>query len=97
MLTKEEVAKYLKYYKEQHRDEYKLLRLGIFGSVARGESGQNSDLDVVVEFSQPNLFILSGIKEDLQEMFHIEVDVVALSKSMNPKLRKRIERDVVYV
>ena len=97
MLTKEEVSSYLKQYKQKHLEDYHLTKLGFFGSIARGQQTQSSDLDVVVEFSKPNLFIQAGIMEDLKEKFNVDVDVIALSNHTNYKLLKRINQDVIYV
>jgi len=97
MLTKEEVSSYLKQYKQKHLKDYHLTKLGFFGSIARDKQTQSSDLDVVVEFSKPNLFIQAGIMEDLKEKFHVDVDVIALSKHTNYKLLQRINKDVIYV
>ena len=92
MISKNEVIKYLKSYKQKHPKDYHLIKLGLFGSVARDENSQESDLDIVVEFSQQNLFILSGIKEDSKEQFNTDIDVI-----INPKHIKQINKDVVYV
>lgn len=97
MITKEEVSSYLKLYKQKHINDYHLTKLGFFGSVARETYTRDSDLDIVVEFSKPNLFIQAGIMEDLKEKFNVAVDVIALSKHTNPKLLKRINKDVIYV
>ncbi len=97
MVTKKIVLDYLKAYKQKHSKEYYIDKIGIFGSVARDENRQHSDLDVVVDFSKPNLFVLAGIMEDLKEQFHVKVDVVALSNSMNPSLLRRIEKEAIYV
>ena len=97
MITKDRIINYLKHYKQNHIEDYNLTKLGIFGSIARNENTQNSDLDVVVEFSKPNLFIQAGIMQDLKDEFKVDVDVIALSKNTNPKLLKRINQDVIYV
>ena len=97
MITKDEIITFLKQYKKEHLKEYHLRKIGIFGSIARGDNHNLSDIDVVVEFTKPNLFIQAGIMEDLKEHFNIDVDVIALSNQTNPKLLKRINQDVIYV
>ena len=97
MITKEQVTTYLKKYKNLYAQKYHIKNLGIFGSIARDENTQNSDLDVVVEFSKPNLFIQAGIMQDLKDEFNVDVDVIAISDTINPKLLKRINQDVIYV
>jgi uncharacterized protein len=97
ILQKSEIINYLKEYKKLHLEDYSIKKLGLFGSVARGESTESSDLDIVVEFTKPNLFIQAGIMEELKDFFKVDVDVIALSKHTNPKLLKRINKDVIYV
>ena len=97
MLTKDIVLKYLKEYKKKHFKDYYIDKIGIFGSIVRDEIDEKSDLDIVIKFSKPNLFVQARIMQDLKEKFNINVDVVALSKSMNPKLLNRIEKEAIYV
>jgi len=97
MLNKEDILLYLGEYKITHSDEYHISKLGIFGSYARDEAKEKSDIDVVVGFDKPNLFNLSAIMLDLKEHFKTDVDVIALWDKMNPKLKKRIDRDAIYV
>jgi predicted nucleotidyltransferase len=51
---------------------------------------------VVVRILRPDLFMLVGIKNDLEERFHRPVDIVTYWKSMNQFLKKRIDREVLY-
>jgi len=94
---RDRVLEYLKEYKSQKADIYHINRVGIFGSVARGEEREDSDIDVVVEFKKPDLFNLIAIKQDLKEYFKKDVDVVALWSKINPKLKRRIDKDAIYV
>ncbi|NLX25861.1 MAG: nucleotidyltransferase [Lentisphaerae bacterium] len=91
------VLKILKKYMETHRVEMGILAMGVFGSVARNEAGQDSDVDVVVSLSTPNLFTLSRIRQDLEEELHHHVDLVSYRDRMNPFLKERIEQDACYV
>jgi len=97
MLTQKEILHYLKSYKEEKQALYHIKQIGLFGSYARGEENQNSDIDVVVDFSKPDLLNQVGIMQELEEKFHTKVDVIALWKKMNPKLLSRIQKDVIYV
>ena len=72
-------------------------KIGIFGSVARNEQTEDSDVDVCVEMKKPDLFTMVHIKEELQELFGKPVDIVRLRNNMNPMLLKQIKRDGIYV
>ncbi len=97
MLTQQEILNYLKEYKALKKDEYSIKKLGIFGSYARGDAYDGSDIDVVVDFDKPDLLNQVGIMQDLREKFNTQVDVIALWKRMNPRLLSRIQRDSIYV
>ena len=97
MLTKEHILQYLKEYKSLKKESYSIKKIGIFGSYARGEATENSDIDIVVDFDKADLFNQIGIMQELEEQFNTHVDVVALWKRMNPKLLSRIQKDAIYV
>jgi len=70
--------------------------LGIFGSVARDQATEASDVDIVVEMP-PDLFQMVHMKEDLEELLGIPVDLIRLHKHMNTFLKNRIEAEAIYV
>ena len=86
----------LRKYRILKSDIYGIIKIGIFGSVARNEQTEDSDVDVCVEMKKPDLFAMVHIKEDLQELFGKSVDIVRLRKNMNPMLLSRIQRDGIY-
>jgi predicted nucleotidyltransferase len=87
----------LKEFKATHQQEYGIDYLGIFGSYSRNDASQGSDIDVVVQLTKQDLFNIIGIKQDLEEMLHMPVDVLSYRPNMNPFLKKCIERDAIYV
>ena len=97
MLSKKEILKFLKQYKEEKKDIYHIKKLGLFGSYAKEQQSEVSDVDIVVEFNKPDLFNQIGIMQDLKEYFKKDVDVISIWKHINPKLKKRIDKDAIYV
>jgi hypothetical protein len=95
-MKQKEALKLLQLYKRQHADEFGIVRIGIFGSVARDEATDDSDVDIVVETKHPNLFKLSRIRLDLEELMHTHVDLVSYRESMNTFLKERIQKEAVY-
>ena len=93
---KTEILEILRNYKKEFAAQYGILKIGIFGSVARDEVGKDSDVDVVVRISKPDLFMLAGIKNELEERFQRTVDIVLYSENMNQFLKKRIDAESVY-
>ena len=69
-------------------------RIGVFGSYAREEDTQQSDIDILVDFTEPiTLFDLGGIKYDLTEILKRPVDIVT-ERSLNKRIREYIYRDL---
>ena len=97
MRTVNDYRKILHDFKKSHADYYGINRMGIFGSVARGEQKENSDLDVCVEMKKPDMFLLIGLKDELQNVLGCNVDVVRLRENMNPFLLNRIKKEALYV
>ena len=87
----------LKKYKERNQEKYGIQSMGLFGSVARDTMNAQSDLDIVVTLNVPDLFALIGIKQDIEEELGRPVDIVQKRDNMNPFLKKRIEREAIYV
>ena len=71
--------------------------LAVFGSVARGDATESSDLDVLVEFDRPvGLFEFIRLKYYLEELTHQRVDLVT-PDALHPALREAILGEAVYV
>ena len=95
-LNRDSVLKELKNHLSQFGRLYGVTKIGIFGSVARDEPSKNSDIDVVVEMREPDLFYIVHIKETLEKDFQRPVDVIRYRDTMNKRLKARIDREARY-
>jgi predicted nucleotidyltransferase len=95
-MSRNDILRELRLVKEELKARYGVTRIGIFGSVARGETKTESDLDVVVEM-KPNLFMRAGLKAELESRLGKSVDVVRYRQGMSRHLKERIDRDALYV
>ncbi len=76
---------------------YKAKEIGLFGSFARGEQHENSDIDLLVDFEDgADLFDLVGLSDYLEEALKQKVDVVP-KRALREELREAILREVVTV
>ena len=67
----------------------------VFGSVVRGEAGPDSDLDILVHFSdRTSLIDHIALMQDLEEMLGVKVDVVS-EKGLHPLIRDSVLSEVV--
>ena len=96
-IERDNVLRILGTHKNSLTHDYGLLKLGVFGSVARNEAGEGSDIDIVVETKVPDLLRMVNLKEDLEELLHSKVDLVRYRLRMNALLKKRIDNDAHYV
>jgi predicted nucleotidyltransferase len=84
-------------HKPEIQRKYKVKKIGIFGSYIRGQQKEKSDIDVLVEFSEPvGLFKFMDLEEYLQNLFGVKVDLVS-RKALKPHIGKRILREVIYI
>lgn len=97
MKTTKEYIELLRTYFQDNAGKYGIVRMGIFGSVARGEQNPDSDIDIFYE-GEANILIRSRIKQDLEALFGCKVDVVRLRKALHDSLfGDTISKDIIYV
>ena len=97
MNTKEQYILILRKFVAEHGEEYGIKRIGIFGSVARGEQTETSDVDIYYEGPALGLKSLTGLPQALSEYLGVPVDVVREHGGINPYLRDNIMQEVIYV
>jgi len=94
LMRRDEVIKNL----EENREAIKrfgVRSIGLFGSCARGEEGETSDLDFLVELEEKTFDAYMGLKEFLEGLFGCKVDLV-LEDTLKPRLRSAIMKEVVH-
>ncbi len=96
MKTLEEIRKLIKNNKTQIEKEHGVKIIGIFGSYARGEATENSDLDLLVEFEKINGFETLNIWDYFEELIGIKVDLISV-KYIKPRLLSLIQEDLINV
>lgn len=78
-------------------DNYNVNKIGVFGSVARGDQKETSDIDMLVEFSEPiGFFKFIELEEFLSNAIGKKVDLVT-QKALKPVIKEDILKEVVYV
>ena len=97
VINRETVLNELSHLKPDFEIKYGLTRIGLFGSFARNEIRDDSDIDVVVEMREPDLFFMVHIKETLENDFNRHVDLIHFSENMNEYLKKRILEEGIFV
>jgi uncharacterized protein len=79
------------------RSKYKVQSLAVFGSYARYEQTDTSDVDMLVEFTEPvSLFVLIDTELYLSELLGLKVDLV-MKRSLRPELQQSVFRDAIEI
>ncbi|AKG91477.1 putative nucleotidyltransferase [Geoglobus ahangari] len=79
------------------KERFKIKSIGLFGSLARGEEVIH-DVDIIVEFSEPIGWEIVDLKEFLEDLLGVKVDILTKKAVMSkPLLWKSIEKGIVYV
>lgn len=95
-MTKNDVLNYLKEHYEEFHNRYSVEKIGIFGSYARDEATNDSDIDIFVKM-QPNMFDMIAIKEQIERDLHKKVDIIREHKNIKPFFLEMINKDLIYV
>lgn len=79
-------------------ERYGVRRIGLFGSFARGGAGPGSDVDVLVEFTDPFVTFdrYMDLKFFLEDLFGRRVDLV-IRRTLKPRIRNAVEEETVFV
>jgi uncharacterized protein len=95
--TSESIISTLQTLKPRLAEEYQITRIGILGSVIKRAWIDESDIDILVEFSDPpGLFMFMEIEEVLSDILHARVDLMD-AKGIKPRLRNCILSEVRYL
>ena len=96
-MNKDECITLLKKYMNILKEKYGITSLSLFGSTARGDQKEGSDIDLFVDTETPNPFLLMEAKEFLEKATGTSVDIVRNHQNLNPRLRRRILKDGVFI
>ena len=95
-MTKENILKFLKKNKPLLKEKYYVTKIGLFGSYARDEAEETSDIDLAIETCKKDFFIKSDLQYFLEDTFHTKIDIGYLD-SMREFYRRRVEKEILYV
>jgi len=97
MKSLEEIIEKLREVEEEVRIKFKAEIIGVFGSYARKEQTEKSDVDIIVRFNKgATLFDFTGLADYLEQKLGIKVDIVS-ERAIRPELKERILKEVITV
>lgn len=92
----EDFKKIIGQHKQDLEQNFKVRKIAIFGSYARGEQTEKSDLDILVEFKEPVGFLFVHLANYLEKILGIEVDLLT-DDGIKPNRKVYVKRDLIYV
>lgn len=96
MYTIEKILNTLRLHKGDLLNRYPVAALGVFGSYARGEATESSDIDIAVEINGPMGLNFVALATEIEELFGTKVDVVP-KRSIRSEYLLSVEREIIYV
>ena len=96
MLNLLDIKNTLLAHKQRLSSKYGLSNLAIFGSYARNQQTEESDLDILVEFNRPIGLEFIDLADELEHILKLKVDLVS-KKGLKERHLKSIEKELEYV
>ncbi|MEW6381837.1 MAG: nucleotidyltransferase family protein [bacterium] len=83
----------------EHSDilrKYKVKRIGLFGSYARGEQKENSDIDFLIEFETPSFDNFMDLAFYLEDLFGRKIELITKG-SLSPYIQPHVEKEIKWL
>ena len=96
-MKREEITEFLTTHKDEMAQRFGVVKIGLFGSYARGEADEHSDIDIAIEMDTPNIAdSYFGTLHFLEDHLQKKIDLGLLS-NVRPELKEHIKREIIYV
>ena len=95
-MTASEIIAFIKSNKTFIEQSFAVKSIGLFGSYARGDANETSDIDVLVDLEEPKYKYLFGIKSFLEKNLNRKVDVTRRGNHLRESFLNTIEKEIIY-
>ena len=97
IMKRDDVLRILKEHRSEFIDQYQVKSLSLFGSMARNDAHEGSDVDLLVEFNRPvGLFQFIGLQQRLESLLGGKVDL-GTPRSLKPRIRDEVLQEAIRV
>jgi uncharacterized protein len=96
-MSEKEIMDILRKEKPFLREKFGLMSIGLFGSYSKGLQKADSDIDLLIELTEPRFDYLAGLQIYLEEKIGQPVEVIRKRKGLSERFLRRIEKDLRYV
>jgi len=98
-VQKQDILNYLKSNQEYYHNQFGIQVIGLFGSFARDEANENSDIDILYKIEKDkklSMFKYLKLNKQLEDFFHRKIDFVR-DETLKPQIKSYIQKDISYV
>ncbi|KIM06931.1 MAG: hypothetical protein KU29_07860 [Sulfurovum sp. FS06-10] len=98
-MTTNQIIIFLKQNKQKFLDKYQISKMTLFGSYARGENREDSDVDILYTLKEGSKLTFDKYMEfenELKKAFHTRIDLIN-EKKLNPLVKIEAQKDFIYV
>lgn len=96
MYTLQSILHKLREHKPELQRKYPVSAIGVFGSYARQEATDQSDIDIAVEIIAPMGLSFVAMADEIEALFGTKTDVVPV-RSIRPEYLSKVKKDIIYV
>ena len=97
MRTRQEIIDTLKVFKAEACSKYGVTKLGLFGSFARNQQHEDSDVDVCFDGGTPTLMTIARMEIELEKRIGVPVQITIIHNGLSKSFLNNLNRDVIYV
>jgi predicted nucleotidyltransferase len=95
-MTKNYILNFLENHKLELKEKFGLIKIGLFGSYAKGTANEESDIDLYAEFETNKFKNIASLWNYLEEQLEKKIDLFYSHKNMRFALKESIENEVIY-
>ena len=95
-MTKKIILNYLNQHKSEYKEKFGIEKIGLFGSYARDEATDKSDIDIVIEMNPKSLQKRLMLKKELEQALKSSIDIGYFS-SLRNFVANEIKKEIIYV
>ena len=96
MYTLQSILLKLRKSKPELEKKYPLTNIGVFGSYARGEATEKSDIDIAIEIDGYMGLSFVALADEIETLLGVKTDLIPM-RSIKPEFLQQIEKEIIYV
>lgn len=96
VLSKNEIIDLIKTEKDFLKKNFGVINIGLFGSYAKDQQNPNSDIDFLVEFSEPRFDWIASLQIHMEKKFQKKIEIVRKRNLCKSRFLQRIEQEIIY-